>query len=81
MFRLRAHFHTVNAAATQIQRIFRGFVARNFVTFEVRIAEKERAQKLFYDRMATLIQKCFRGFRSRKHSLNSYVDTKKKRTG
>lgn len=73
MFRLRGRFHVLNHSATQIQRIFRGYTARNLVKFEIRIARKQAQQKLFYERMATLIQKCFRGFISRKRKLNFYA--------
>ena len=73
MFGARTRFHVLNASATQIQRIYRGYNARNYVQFDVRFRHRLAQQKLFYDRMATLIQKCFRGHCSRKSRLDFYA--------
>eukprot|EP01084_Bolivina_argentea_P189821 326351_1 len=73
MFQSRSKFNVLNNAAIQIQRIFRGYMAKNYVKYEVRIKYKLHQQQLFYDQMATLIQKCYRGHLSRKNILNFYA--------
>lgn len=73
MHQLRKRFHLLNHSATEIQRIFRGYQARNYVKYEVRIKHKIKEQQLFYDQMAILIQKVFRGYFSRKYFLNFYA--------
>eukprot|EP01083_Nonionella_stella_P069102 184047_1 len=73
MFQLRTRFHLLNHSATQIQRIYKGYQARNYVEFEVKVQHKLQQQKLLYDRMATLIQKTFRGYISRKDKSDFYA--------
>ena len=73
MHQLRSKHHLLNHSAIQIQRIYRGYTARNYVQFEIKPKYKQSQQRLLYDRMATLIQKCFRGYSSRKNKLNFYA--------
>lgn len=61
-------------ACVTIQRIFRGFLARQYTTHVSMLRDKARALKL-WTRMAIIMQKTFRGFHSRRYK-HSYYERK-----
>ncbi|KAI5076770.1 hypothetical protein GOP47_0008835 [Adiantum capillus-veneris] len=63
-----------NRAALDIQRVYRGHVGRSrFLVKQVEAAKQSRI--LFFNKKATLIQKIYRGFYSRKY-VHSFYDRK-----
>jgi len=61
-------------AAVNIQRVFRGYITR--LDYEKKLKEKERKERMaYFDRNATLIQKIWRGYISRK-KVHSYYRRK-----
>uniref|UniRef100_A0A7S0EK24 Uncharacterized protein n=1 Tax=Hanusia phi TaxID=3032 RepID=A0A7S0EK24_9CRYP len=59
-------------AAISLERLYRGHLGR--LAFEVKQAERDaQVRRAFWDCNATLVQKLWRGFHSRKHAHNFYL--------
>lgn len=70
----RKLLHKERDAAKNIQRVFRGYMAR--LEYEQRLKAKEKRERMaFFDRNATVIQKMWRGYYSRKN-IHSYYRRK-----
>lgn len=69
--RVKAYFKHINASAVTIQKAFRGFIGRKVYRGILDESVKIK-RKTFYDKQATLCQKTWRGYFSRKYIFNYY---------
>eukprot|EP00696_Hemimastix_kukwesjijk_P019470 gnl/Hemi2/8721_TR3021_c0_g1_i1.p1 gnl/Hemi2/8721_TR3021_c0_g1~~gnl/Hemi2/8721_TR3021_c0_g1_i1.p1 ORF type:complete len:272 (+),score=64.62 gnl/Hemi2/8721_TR3021_c0_g1_i1:117-932(+) len=60
-----------NCACIEIQRVFRGWVGRKRYDY-IYLQKKRRDEKLYHDKMATVIQRVWRGYSSRRHKRDFY---------
>lgn len=67
----RGYLCLLRANATTIQRVFRGYIDRK-VCMQMRLADARSVEMAYFNYMALLIQKTFRGFLSRKFKEDFY---------
>lgn len=70
-YNARKYIAYLHDQATEIERVWRGYVGRNITHVRSKI-RKTHLEKKFFDAMATVIQKIYRGYRSRKDKQDFY---------